>query len=137
LFLTAYRIQVSDALVGMLWSGSISFLILLVMELVIQGYRKARGIEEPEFQLVFDRDILLEHEIGDEFWVKEGSRTGSAEVGGREGGRGTGGPVPEGLELVDMARHGEHGVGELDGREGSLRGSGGSSSVSLESRGGA
>jgi hypothetical protein len=130
------RIQVSDALVGMCWSGVVTFLILLVMELVIQGYRKARGIPEPVFQLVLDRDIVLDFEIRDEFWGKEGSRTGSAEIGSRGGGREIGGPAGEGLELVYVVGNGSQnrgnmGVGELDGREGSLRGSEGSGSSSL------
>lgn len=104
------------------------------MELVIQGYRKARGLSEPAFQLVLDRDVVLDHEIGDEFWVKEGSQTGSAEIGRRGGGR----TVAEGLELVDMPANGrpaggDQAVGELDGRDASLHGEGGSASVSVES----
>lgn len=110
------------------------------MELVIQGYRKARGIPEPVFQLVLDRDIVLDFEIRDEFWGKEGSRTGGAEIGSRGGGREIGGPAGEGLELVDVVgnrsqNRGNMGVGELDGREGSLRGSEGSGSSSLGLRG--
>jgi hypothetical protein len=112
----------------MLWSGVVTFVILLVMELVIQGYRHLRGIPEPTFQLVLDRDILLDHEIGEEVVAKEGSGTGSAESGGRR----PGAQVDDGLELVEMTRPGEHDVGELDGREGRLRGPGSSRSVSLE-----
>jgi hypothetical protein len=48
-------------------------------------------------------------------------------------------PVGEGIELGAMIGNGRRGgeeqaVGELDGREGSLRGSGGDENVSLESR---
>jgi hypothetical protein len=56
----------------MLWSGVVTFVILLVMELVIQGYRHLRGIPEPTFQLVLERDSLLDHEIGEEVLAKEG-----------------------------------------------------------------
>ncbi len=91
------------------------------------------------FQLVLDRDILLDHEISDEFWRKDGSNSGSAEIGGRGGRRGMSLPVGEGIELGAMIGNGRRGgeeqaVGELDGREGSLRGSGGDENVSLESR---
>jgi len=121
-----------------LWSGFVTFLILLVMELVIQGYRRARGIPEPVFQLVLDRDVVLDFEIGDEFWGKEGSKTGSAETSGRAGGREIGGPVGESLELVSVEGNrpqngGSIRIGELDGREGSLHGSEGSGSLSFES----
>jgi hypothetical protein len=114
----------------MLWSGVVTFVILLIMELVIQGYRHLRGRPEPPFQLVLDRDIILDHEIGEEFLVNEGSGTGSTESGGRR----PGAPVDDGLELVEMTGPGEHGVGELDGRDGRLRGPESSTSVSLESR---
>jgi hypothetical protein len=98
--------------VGICWSGALTFLILLVMEGVIQGYRKARGTEEPAFQLVLDTDVILDHEIGDDFSAKEGSCEGS--------GRGVGGgPIGESLRLDMMASGREHreeqAVGELDG----------------------
>lgn len=65
--LTISRIQVSDGLVGMFWSGVVTFLILLFMEAAIVLYRKLRGIPDPEFQLILDQDIILDHEIGDDF----------------------------------------------------------------------
>lgn len=77
---------------------------------------------------MLDRDIVLDFEIRDEFWGKEGSRTDSAQIGGRGGGREIRGPAGEGLEWADVVgnwsqNRGNMGAGELDGREGSLRGS--------------
>jgi hypothetical protein len=54
-------------MVGMLWSGIMTFLILLCMEAVIIGYRKIFRIQEPEFALILDEDIILDHEIADEY----------------------------------------------------------------------
>ena len=54
-------------MVGMLWSGILTFLILLAMEAVIVGYRKIFRIQEPEFALILDEDIILDHEITDEY----------------------------------------------------------------------
>ncbi|KAG4426058.1 hypothetical protein IFR04_000765 [Cadophora malorum] len=63
-------IQVSDGLAGMAWSGGITFLILLCMEAVTIFTRRLWGIPEPEFQLILDQDIILDHEIGDECAAK-------------------------------------------------------------------
>lgn len=37
------------------------------MEAVIVGYRKVFRIQEPEFALILDEDIILDHEISDEY----------------------------------------------------------------------
>ncbi|KAH7324045.1 ammonium transporter AmtB-like domain-containing protein [Rhexocercosporidium sp. MPI-PUGE-AT-0058] len=74
-------IQVSDGLVGMAWSGGMTFLILLCMEAFIVFTRRFRGISEPEFQLILDQDIVLDHEIGDEFAVRAKDSNGLALVG--------------------------------------------------------
>ena len=60
-------IQVSDAMVGMLWSGIVTFVILLCMEAIIVGWRKIFNIKESEFALILDEDIILDHEIADEY----------------------------------------------------------------------
>jgi hypothetical protein len=101
----------------MLWSGIVSFVILVVMELVIQGYRHLKGSEEPPFQLVLDKDIIIDDEIGEEFLVTEGSGT-----------------VDDGLELAEIPRPVER-VQELHGADARLPGPGSSASVSLGSRG--
>lgn len=61
--LTSLRIQISDALVGMCWSGLVSFLILIVMEATVLLFRHLFSIPEPAFQLILDGDILIDHEI--------------------------------------------------------------------------
>ncbi|KAE8453527.1 hypothetical protein EG329_010388 [Mollisiaceae sp. DMI_Dod_QoI] len=60
-------IQISDALVGMCWSGIVSFLILVVMEATVMGFRYIFSMKEPAFQLILDQDILIDHEIADEY----------------------------------------------------------------------
>lgn len=60
-------IQISDALVGMFWSGLVSLLILVVMEATVYLFRYLLNMPEPAFQLILDQDILLAHEIGDEY----------------------------------------------------------------------
>lgn len=60
-------IQVSDAMVGMLWAGIVTFVILLCMESVIVGWRKIFKINEPDFALILDKDIILDHEIPDDY----------------------------------------------------------------------
>jgi hypothetical protein len=37
------------------------------MEAVIVGYRKIFNIQEPDFALILDEDIILDHEIADEY----------------------------------------------------------------------
>ncbi|KAH7388960.1 hypothetical protein BKA64DRAFT_126049 [Cadophora sp. MPI-SDFR-AT-0126] len=54
----------------MAWSGGITFLLLLCMEAVIIFTRRLRGLPEPDFQLILDQEIILDHEIGDEFVTK-------------------------------------------------------------------
>ncbi len=91
--------------------------------------RTSRGIPEPAFQLVLDRDILLDHELGEDPLVKERSGSGTLDVGG-------GGIEALGADGIELAQM-EHGGVELDGRVGISRGSEGSTSVSLRSRDGA
>lgn len=74
-------IQFSDGLAGMAWSGGITFLILLCMETVTIFTRRLWGIPEPEFQLILDQDIILDHEIGDEFAAKTKESNDMALVG--------------------------------------------------------
>lgn len=78
--LTTPRIQISDGLVGMVWSGAMTFLILLCMEAVIIFTRRLRGIPEPDFQLILDQDVILDHEIGNEFTIKTNESNGMALV---------------------------------------------------------
>lgn len=74
-------IQVSDGLAGMAWSGGITFFILLCMEAITISIRRVRGVPEPDFQLILDQDIILDHEIGDEFAAKTKESNAMALVG--------------------------------------------------------
>lgn len=51
----------------MFWAGLVSFLILIVMEAVVLFFRRIFAIPEPAFQLILDRDILIDHEIDDTY----------------------------------------------------------------------
>src|SRR5271155_2431489 len=68
-------------MVGMLWSGALTFLILLCMEAVIVGYRKMFNIKEPDFALILDEDIILDHEIANEYLA---AASNGAPIEGRE-----------------------------------------------------
>ena len=50
-------------MVGMLWAGVVTFLILLGMEAIIVVYRNIFHIEEPDFALILDEDIILDYEL--------------------------------------------------------------------------
>jgi hypothetical protein len=52
---------------GMIWAGVLIFLILLCMEGLIVGYRKVFHLPKPDFTLILDEDIILDHEITDEY----------------------------------------------------------------------
>ncbi|KAH8676400.1 ammonium transporter AmtB-like domain-containing protein [Tricladium varicosporioides] len=60
-------IQVSDAAVGMIWSGFGSLLILILMEVVTILIRKiSPGFQRPSgegFHLILDRDIIIAEEL--------------------------------------------------------------------------
>ncbi len=87
----------------MFWSGVVTFLILLIMEAIVVFYRKLRGIPDAEFQLIIDQDIILDHEIGDDFSLKIKES-------------GTNGIVLMGLSPHREGRESTSGMGELEAR---------------------